>query len=210
VARMPWLLMSSVGLAMAIIAPMGCQSPYHADQGALFGGVLGAGTGAIIGSATGHPGAGAAIGAGVGALSGAAIGSGMDEVEAKNRAMIAQQLGRQVNPGAVTINDVLSMTRAGVNEELVVNHIRANGMAAPLQANDLINLQQQGISERVIATMQASPPKPPPQPVVVQQAAPPIIVEDYGYAPYYWGPRCYRPYPWHHSPGVSWGVSVRN
>ena len=84
-------------------------------------------------SAVGNTGAGAAIGAGVGALSGAAIGNSMDEVEAKNRAMIAQQLGRQVDPNAVTVADVIAMTRANVNEDLVINHIHAHGMAAPLQ-----------------------------------------------------------------------------
>jgi hypothetical protein len=79
------------------------------------------------------------------------------------------------------------MTRAGVNEELIVNHIRAHGMAAPLQSQDLINLQQQGITPRVIATMQACPP-PPPQPIMVQEPPPPaVIVEGYPYG--YWGPR---------------------
>lgn len=194
-ARTPRFLFPSVGLTLAIVSLFGCASPYHQDQGTLFGGLLGAGTGAIIGGATGHPGAGAAIGAGVGALSGAAIGHGQDEIEAKNRAMIAQQMGRQVSAGAVTPNDVISMTRAGVNEELIVNHIRAHGMAAPLQTADLIGLQQQGITPRVVATMQACPPQPPPQPqaVYVEQPAPPPVVLEYG-----WGPRYYphRHYYW--------------
>ena len=60
--------------------------------------------------------------------------------------MIAQQLGRQIDPGAVTISDVIAMKRANVNDDLVINHIHAHGMAAPLQTNDLINLPQQGIS----------------------------------------------------------------
>ena len=38
----------------------------------------------------------------------------------------------QVNAG-VTPGDVIQMTRAGVNEELIINNIRAHGMAAPLQ-----------------------------------------------------------------------------
>ncbi len=194
-ARTPSLLLS-VALVLSLVASTGCRSPYHSDQGALFGGLLGAGTGAIIGGATGHPGAGAAIGAGVGALSGAAIGNGMDEVEANNRAMIAQQLGRQVAPGAVTTNDVIAMTRAGVNEELIINHIRAHGMVASLQSNDLINLQQQGITPRVVATMQACPPQPP-QPVVIEQAPPPVIVERYPCGPYYYGPRAHLYYRWH-------------
>jgi hypothetical protein len=190
VARMPLLLLLSVVLAVAGAASTGCQSPYHSDQGALVGGLLGAGTGAVVGGATGHPGAGAAIGAGVGALSGAAVGNAIDESEARNRAMIAQQLGRQVSAGAVTTNDVIAMTKAGVHEELIANHVRANGMAAPLQAGDLIQLQQQGVSPHVIGQMQASPPRPV-QPVIVEQPAPaPVIVEGYPYGPY-WGPRYY-------------------
>jgi hypothetical protein len=198
VARTPSLLLLSVVLAVTTVASTGCQSPYHSDQGALLGGVLGAGTGAIVGQAVGNPGAGAAIGAGVGALSGAAIGNAQDEMEARNRAMIAQQLGRQVAAGAVTPNDVIAMTKAGVNEELIANHVRAHGMAAPLQTGDLIQLQQQGVSPRVIAQMQAAP-QPQAQPVMVAQPPPqPVIVEGYPYGPYY-GPRCYPHvyYHWH-------------
>ena len=103
--------------------------------------------------------AGAAIGAGVGALGGAAIGNSMDQEEARNRALIAQQLGRQVDPGAVSISDVIAMKRANVTDELVINHIHAHGMVAPLQTNDLINLPQQGVSSQVIAAMQESPPR---------------------------------------------------
>ena len=190
-ARTP--LLSSLAVVFAVVLT-GCESPYHSDRGALLGGLLGAGTGAVIGGATGHPGAGAAIGAGVGALSGAAIGSGMDEIEAKNRAEIAQTLGRQVAAGAVTVNDVIAMTKARVNEELIVNHIRANSMAAPLQSADLIRLQQEGVSSRVIAQMQASPPRP----VAVQPAPTPVIVEEYRYAPYY-GPYC-RPHVYYRWP----------
>lgn len=192
-ARKPSLLLSIVAV---LAVPAGCQSPYHADRGALVGGGLGAVTGAIVGGATGHPGAGAAIGAGVGAVTGAAIGQGQDEIEANNRAMIAQQMGRQVTAGAVRVEDVVAMTKSGVNEELIATHVRINGMIAPLQAGDLIHLQQQGVSPRVIAAMQA----PPPQPMMVQQAPPPppVVVEAYPY-PLYYGPRCYAHgyYRWH-------------
>lgn len=95
----------------------------------------------------------------------------------------------QVNAG-VTPGDVIQMTRAGVNEELILNNIRAHGMAVALQPQDLIVLQQQGISPRVIATMQACPPQAP-QPVVVEQPAPPPVVV--GVDPY-WGPRYYHPH----------------
>lgn len=203
--HLPAALLAILIASLAI----GCTSPYHADRGALVGGLTGAGVGALVGNAVGNTGAGAAIGAGVGALSGAAIGSEMDEMEARNRAMIAQQLGRQVAAGAVTTDDVVAMTRGGVNEELIVNHVRAHGVARPLQASDLIMLQQQGVSTRVIAAMQEPPARrsvaqPAPQPVIIEHVPPPVIVAPYD--PYWRGP-CH-PYHHHPRPGVSWGISV--
>jgi hypothetical protein len=200
-----------VGGLVAMACATGCESPYHADRGALLGGLGGAGVGALVGNAVGNTGAGAAIGAGVGALSGAAIGAGMDEIEAKNRALIEAQLGRQVAAGAVTVDDVLAMTQARVDDELIVNHIRIHGMAATLQARDIIWLQQQGVSARVIKAMQEPPPQPRRETVVLQQPVRPVIVEEYHYGPPYpyWGPPCYHYYPRHrHRPGVSWGISV--
>jgi Glycine zipper len=178
----------------AWLAAAGCASPYHTDQGALFGGVTGAGVGALVGDSLHHPLAGAAIGAGVGALTGAAVGNGMDQVEARNRAEIAARMGTAPGPGAATPNDVVAMTRAGVPEEVIINHIRYHGMAAPLQAGDLIVLQQQGVSGRVVQTMQA-PPQVPGQPVMVQQPGP-VLVGGYPPPPYYYGPPpyYYRPY----------------
>jgi hypothetical protein len=177
----------SVCILAASLLAAGCASPSHTEEGTLFGGLLGAGTGAIIGHAAGNTAAGAAIGAGVGALSGAAIGAGQDQVEARNRAAIERQIGRQM-AGAVHIDDVVAMTRAGVQPELIMNHIRAHGMAAPLQAPDLIMLQQQGVDGRVIATMQATPvPCVAGQPVIVQEAGPPpVVVEGYYGRPYYY------------------------
>lgn len=186
-----------------VVLLAGCQSPYYADRGALAGGLGGAGVGALVGNAVGNTGAGAVIGAGVGALSGAAIGGAMDEVEAKNRAMIEASMGRPLPPGVVTFEDVVAMTRAGVDEELIVNHIRANGAARPPQARDLIALQQQGVSRRVIETLQAPPqmagPAPAPPPVIVHQPY-------YGPPPPPWGPYCYDPYP-PPPPRFGWGVS---
>jgi hypothetical protein len=190
-----------------LAATVGCASPYHADRGALVGGLLGAGTGAIVGGAVGDPLAGAAIGTGVGALSGAAIGSGMDEVEAKNRAQIQAQLGQQVAAGAVSMADVVAMTRAGVDEQLIVNHIQAHGSAAPLTPGDLIQLKQAGVSANVIQSLQNTPPRVIAQAVPVTYAAPPpVIVEEIHY-----GPHCYPCYPRYHCPPrVGFGFSVHN
>jgi hypothetical protein len=200
-------------LAIVPAAALGCASPYYADKGAAFGGLAGAGTGALIGNAVGSTGAGALIGAGVGALSGAAIGSGMDDIEARNRAEIAAQLGRQLPPGTVTLPDVIAMTKAGVNEELIANHVRANGLAHPLQTGDLIALQNSGVSTRVIAALQEPRAAPAGQAVM---AGPPVVMP----APYYYPPPYYyAPPPYYNvgfgygwgcrpRPRVGWGVSV--
>lgn len=60
----------------------GCSAPLTTrEKGALAGGAIGAGTGAIIGNQVGHTGAGALIGAGVGAVSGVIIGDAIQGAE---------------------------------------------------------------------------------------------------------------------------------
>ncbi len=204
-----WVL----GLSGLLLA-QGCASPYRSDQGALLGGLGGAGLGALVGSATGNVGPGAAIGAGVGALSGAAVGGALDDIEASNRAEIAARLGRPAPTGSVTIADVVAMSHAGVPEQVIVTHIRSHGPAQPLQAGDLIALQQQGISPAVVQALQTSTPQVatagPPSVAVVEAYPPP--------PPVYWGPPCgytyYGPYyryrPYRRRPGAYWGVSIGN
>jgi hypothetical protein len=171
-------VVSVSALALFALAACGCNSPYRSDKGALIGGLGGAGLGAIVGNAVGNTGAGAAIGAGVGALSGAAIGGSLDDI------------------------DVISMTRAGVSEDVMVTFIQSHGMATPLQAQDLIALQQQGVSPRVMQAMQA-PPVAAPQ--AAAYAAPVMVPQPYVVpAPVYYPAPCYyRPYP---RRGVSWGI----
>ncbi len=76
--------LGSMAMALAVVALAGCESMGTAaqskrNQGAVLGGLLGAGTGAIIGNQTGHAGAGTAIGAGLGALGGGLMGNAMEE-----------------------------------------------------------------------------------------------------------------------------------
>ena len=75
---------SAVLLAAVAVLGYGCESMGTAaqskrTQGAVLGGLLGAGTGAIIGNQSDHAGAGTAIGAGLGALGGGLIGNAMEE-----------------------------------------------------------------------------------------------------------------------------------
>lgn len=213
----PWLL----GLALLATSMLGCHPMNYTDQGTLLGGATGAGVGALIGEATGgNAGPGALIGAGVGAIAGNFVGNGLDEVEARNRAQIAAQMGRQIPPGGVQPQDVIAMVRSGVDEELIVNHIRANGVAVPLQANDVIALQQQGVSKGVIMALQMSPrPQMAGPPAAMPVAAQPVMMaQPYYYpAPVYYGPPPWRPAPSfyysvhsHHRPRSSIGFSFSN
>ena len=73
-----------VMMLIGLVGALGCESMGTAAQsktvqGATLGGLLGAGTGAIIGNQSDHAGAGTAIGAAIGALGGGLIGHGMEE-----------------------------------------------------------------------------------------------------------------------------------
>ena len=121
---------------------------------------------------------------------------------------IAASMNRPVNPGAATVNDVIAMTHAGVDENLIVNHVTGNGLVRPLQSNDVIYLQQNGVSPRVIATMQAARvpvAAAPPGAVVMPGGPPPVVMADPYYGGY-WGPHYYRPY---YGPSVGGVVLVR-
>lgn len=69
------------------------------EKTALGGALVGAGTGAIIGSTTGRAGAGTAIGAGVGALGGALLGQAIESEAAKQRQLAEQERYRQQQLG---------------------------------------------------------------------------------------------------------------
>jgi hypothetical protein len=179
---------------LALIAGLaaGCDSPpTHAENDAVCGGLFGGLFGAIIGHAAHNTAAGAVIGAGAGAIAGAAIGSSQDEAETRNRAAIAAQLGRQLPPGVVTVPEVINMVQARVNDDLIINHIHAHGMVAPPTSNDLIALQQNSVSPRVVQAMQTyiAPPQPPA--VIVEDPGPPPVVVGG-----YWGPYYHRHYYW--------------
>jgi hypothetical protein len=183
----------------------GCRSPYYADRGAAAGGLTGAAIGAAIGEHNDNPLAGAIIGGAAGTLAGAAVGDAIDADIARNDAIIQQQLGRRL-AGAVTSQDVVQMTHAGLGDDVIVTHIRANGVAQPPNVQELITLKNSGVSDAVINALQSQPPIQSPGP---PPGARPVVVEEHHYvAPPYWGPGyCYhhhRPYP---RSRVSWGFS---
>lgn len=80
--------------ALSLTLVSGCAQMNTTQKGALGGGMLGAGAGALIGRQSGHTAGGAAIGGALGALSGGAIGYGLQQGEERQAAQAAE-LSRQ-------------------------------------------------------------------------------------------------------------------
>jgi hypothetical protein len=139
-----------VGCILPALCLGGCSSMNNTEGGAAAGGLLGAGTGALIGHATGHTGAGALIGAGVGAVSGGLIGHAVDESD--KRAQLAAAAAR----GPIGITDVVQMAQAHVSDDVIISQIRTTGSVFRLSAQDTIWLKEQGVSDGVVSEMLAS------------------------------------------------------
>jgi len=197
------------GVLLVVSLTLGCHSPFYADKGAAVGAVTGALAGAALGEDRGDAASGAAIGSALGLLTGAAIGDAIDQDMAHNRALIEHRMGRAM-AGAVTMGDVIAMTRAGLSDEIIQTHVGANGVAQPPQVQDLITMRNAGVSDRVIQVMQQAP-RPPTSPLPARQVSPPVIVQEH----HHFGPP-YPPYGRHrrwrnprHS-GMSWDVTFGN
>ncbi|MDG2383628.1 MAG: glycine zipper domain-containing protein [Pirellulaceae bacterium] len=201
--RSVWQFFVTTAAFLPLVA---CQSTNFTEQGALLGGLTGAGVGAAIGDSQGNTAAGAAVGTAFGALTGATIGNGLDTVEANNQALIERNLSaRQTSHTAM--NDAITMTRAGLSDQVIIQQINSQGIVGGLSTADLIGLKNEGVSDSVIRTMQAasttpgSLPNPSPRRVYLEE---------------YYAYPCLPPYRprWHHwhaphrRPRVSWGVSL--
>lgn len=125
----------------------GCQdAKTRAAEGAIIGTVLGAGAGYVIGKQSGHGGEGAGIGAAVGALGGAAVGSQINK---------PGQAGQsQATTNQMTIQQIVDMTKQGVNEAVIIDRIRLSGSKFNLTPADIDYLKQQGVATAVIEAMQ--------------------------------------------------------
>src|SRR5580700_4936452 len=119
---------SSVGYAAlaATLVLSGCYTPEgrpdNTATGALTGGAIGAGTGAIIGSASHNAGAGALIGAAVGALTGGIIGNSIDQQQRERIQQQAPETWQRVEQGQpLGLADVKALVKAGVSDEVIIS-----------------------------------------------------------------------------------------
>jgi outer membrane lipoprotein SlyB len=168
-------------MAVAVIglSITGCMTPQGKPDNTASGALGGAAVGAIIGSTARNPGAGAAVGAAVGALAGGAVGHGIDQAQDAQEAQLKAQAQQQVqNTQPLTIDDVISMSKAKIGDELIISQIRNSRTVYHLKTADIVALKRTGVSERVIDFMINSPAEigsaetasiartPPPPPLV--------------------------------------------
>ena len=178
-----------LGLAASALAFAGCETPYgtpdRAGTGALAGGGIGAVSGALIGSASGHAGAGALIGGALGAVTGSLIGHSMDMQEQERLRMQAPATYVRVEQHQpLTVADVKAMSSAKVSDDVIISQIRISRSLYHLSASEIIDLQNSGVSQSVLSFMINTPTLYGNTTEVVAQAppAPPVetVVESPG------------------------------
>ncbi len=133
-------------LAVFVCVVSGCaQNQTRIGEGTAIGGVLGAAAGEIVGHQTHHDLAGVLVGGAIGAAGGAAVG-----------AQIKKPVPTEPQAGQVTIQQVVNWTKEGLPGDEIISRIKASNASYSLTRDDLDYLRKQGVSQRVIETMQAS------------------------------------------------------
>ena len=80
-------------------------------------------------------------------------GASLDDIDARNRENLAAQLGRPVAPGPATPSEVVAMARAGIESRQIICYINRSTNMAPVTAEDIIYMHDQGVNEQVIQAM---------------------------------------------------------
>lgn len=128
-----------------ILALAGCESMgAKAKTGALAGGLIGAGTGGIIGHQTGSGGEGALIGAAIGAVTGGLIGNALDQ---------ADKTALASNPNHLTIMSIVDMASKGVPDDVIISEIQRTNSTYNLTAEIIDYLKKNKVGDKVINYM---------------------------------------------------------
>jgi outer membrane lipoprotein SlyB len=161
-------------MAIFTAAGSGCAHMNNTEKGAVGGGVVGTAAGTAIGAATGRPGLGAVVGGLAGATTGALVGNDIDKTEQRNKdiAQAAALADAQAQAQRMGLADVIGLAQAGHSDTVIINQIRSTRSAFQLAPSDLDMLKNAGVSQRVIAEMQAA--RPAPARVVIREPAPVI------------------------------------
>ena len=172
-------------LAGSAVLLAGCQNPdgtqNNTGSGALIGGAAGAITGAAIGGPR-NGGAGALIGAAAGAIGGGLIGNSMDqEQNARLRAEAPETYAKVDQGQPLMVADVKALAKAGVSDDLIISQIQNSHTVYHLNAADIIDLRNSGVTDKVVNYMINTPgtaggsyAMTQPAATVVQSPPPPV------------------------------------
>jgi uncharacterized protein YcfJ len=159
-------------IASVVVLVVGCETPEGGTDrtatGAVTGGALGAGTGAIIGSQSGHAGEGALIGGAIGAVTGGIIGNAMEQQQRETLQRQSPQTMQRIEQGQpLGLADIKALAKAGVSDDVIISQIRSSRVVYRLTTAEIIDLKDAGVSEKVIDFMINTPslyppPAPPP------------------------------------------------
>ncbi|MGD0017580.1 MAG: YMGG-like glycine zipper-containing protein, partial [Verrucomicrobiia bacterium] len=143
----------SIGTVVVALVLAGCETPEgrpdRTASGALAGGAIGAGSGAIIGGR--HAGEGALIGGAIGAVTGGLIGHEMDSVARERVQQQSPQTLQRFDQGQpLGLADIKALSKAGVSDEVVISQIRNSRSVYSLSTVEIIDLKDSGVSQRVI------------------------------------------------------------
>jgi len=169
-------------------------SPDRTGTSALTGGAIGAASGAMIGGGHGRSGEGALIGAAVGLIAGGLIGHSMDQEEQVRLRQQAPQTYVRVEQGQpLGVADVKALAQANVSDDVIISQIRNSRTIYHLSTSDIIDLNNSGVSAKVIDFMINTPsviggasavtPNSQTSAIVVEQQPPPVPVETVVAAP---------------------------
>jgi outer membrane lipoprotein SlyB len=197
------------------------RAQQNTDRGAIVGGVTGAVIGGLVGKQNQKTTGGALIGGAVGAVAGGLMGKAQDNDLARQRNHAYQQgyyasqqqtyvQNQMIEPVGVSVADVVTMSRSGVNESVIVAQLHSRGVQRRLEVSDIISLHQQGVHDSLISAMQSAPlasqmgrssqtpvqtyVQPAPvivrqQPVIIREHAPVIVDHHQYHGHHFHGPR---------------------
>lgn len=89
-------------------------------------------------------------------------------------------------PAPLTQADVISMVKAGASEEDVLRRIAASGTVFYLNADDVVRLRQEGVSDRLVTFMMETATRA----AVAEQRRQDMYYHQQFHFGYWWGPRC--------------------
>lgn len=179
------ILRESITLLLLVSSLSGCTYPNgrpdNTANGALIGGASGAAIGALADRRA--PGVGALIGGAAGLVAGGLIGHSVDqENEARWQSPPPPVYATPPAVPPPTIADIKSMSRSGLSEDVIISQISSSHAVYNLDANAILDLNNAGVSQRVLSYMINTPnsvvaqgPPPPPTETVLVAPSPDYV-----------------------------------